>query len=91
MVVGERSKARRVRRGREGERIASLALQGPNARVIWNNSTQKDLSGVKYFLTTAVQGIPVTITRTGYTGDLGYELWVGVEGRDPGLGCASSR
>ena len=57
---------------------AALALQGPNARVILEQLTQGDLSGVKYFrLThTKARGIPVTISRTGYTGDLGYEVWM---------------
>jgi aminomethyltransferase len=60
------------------ERIAALALQGPNSRVILERATGIDLSGVRYFrLTSAtIRGVPVTITRTGYTGDLGYELWM---------------
>ena len=60
------------------ERVAALALQGPNARVILEQATESDLSALKYFrLThTSIRGAPVTITRTGYTGDLGYEVWV---------------
>jgi glycine cleavage system T protein (aminomethyltransferase) len=60
------------------ERIAALALQGPNARVILEQATESDLSSLKYFrLThTAIRGTPVTLTRTGYTGDLGFEIWV---------------
>jgi aminomethyltransferase len=60
------------------ESTAALALQGPNSRIILEQLTQSDLSGLKYFrLThTAARGIPVTISRTGYTGDLGYEIWV---------------
>jgi len=54
------------------ESIAALSLQGPASRAI--------LDGIelKYFRTTETRlaGIPVTISRTGYTGDLGYELWV---------------
>ncbi|MEO5814869.1 MAG: aminomethyltransferase family protein [Gemmatimonadaceae bacterium] len=59
-------------------KIAALALQGPNARVILEHATQGDLSSLKYFRLTqsSIRGIPVTITRTGYTGDLGYEVWV---------------
>ena len=53
------------------ESIAALSLQGPASRAI--------LDGVdlKYFriAEARVGGIPVTISRTGYTGDLGYELW----------------
>ena len=60
---------------------AALALQGPSARVILEQLTQTDLSPLKYFRLahTAVRGIPLTISRTGYTGDLGYELWLRAE------------
>jgi aminomethyltransferase len=60
------------------ERTAALSLQGPNARAILQVATQRDLATLKYFhLTDAtIRGIPVTISRTGYTGDLGYEVWV---------------
>src|ERR687886_873067 len=60
------------------ESTAALALQGPNARAILESATETNLSGLKYFRLTqaTVRGVPVTITRTGYTGDLGYEIWV---------------
>lgn len=60
------------------ERTAALALQGPLARAVLERAGPADLSGLRYFhLTRAVvRDIPVTISRTGYTGDLGYELWV---------------
>ncbi len=60
------------------DRIAALALQGPNARVILERAGECDLSALRYFrLTTAtIRGVPVTISRTGYTGDLGYEIWM---------------
>jgi glycine cleavage system T protein (aminomethyltransferase) len=60
------------------ERIAALSLQGPLSRVILEHASEQDLSGLKYFrLTTAqIRGVPITISRTGYTGDLGYEIWV---------------
>lgn len=60
------------------EQTAALALQGPNARVILQQLCDVDFAALKYFrLThTKIRGIPVTISRTGYTGDLGYELWV---------------
>jgi aminomethyltransferase len=59
------------------ESIAALALQGPNSRVILEQATETDLTGVKYFRLThaMIRDIAVTITRTGYTGDLGYEIW----------------
>lgn len=57
---------------------AALALQGPLSRTILEQLTESTLAGLRYFrLThTRARGIPVTISRTGYTGDLGYELWV---------------
>ena len=57
---------------------AALALQGPSSRAILEQLTQADLSGLKYFrLTPAVaRGIAIAISRTGYTGDLGYEIWL---------------
>jgi aminomethyltransferase len=60
------------------ERTAALSLQGPNARVILEQVSGQPLDGLKYFRLTAgkIRGVPVTISRTGYTGDLGYEVWV---------------
>ena len=60
------------------ESTAALALQGPNSRAILERAAEKDLAGLKYFRLTqaTIRGVPVTITRTGYTGDLGYEIWV---------------
>jgi aminomethyltransferase len=54
------------------ESIAALSLQGPASRAILGEIE------LKYFRTaeTRVGGIAVTVSRTGYTGDLGYELWV---------------
>jgi aminomethyltransferase len=58
--------------------IATLALQGPLSRAVLEEAAGSDFAALKYFrLTTAKIGdIPVTVTRTGYTGDLGYEIWV---------------
>src|SRR5262245_39260207 len=67
------------------ERVAALALQGPLSRAILQTICSADLGAgaLKYFrLVHARLGgdtgrdIPVTISRTGYTGDLGYEIWV---------------
>jgi aminomethyltransferase len=57
---------------------AALSLQGPSSREILQRAAELDLSALKYFrLTNAkIRGIPVTISRTGYTGDLGFEIWV---------------
>jgi aminomethyltransferase len=64
------------------ERVASLSLQGPLSRTILEKAIGRDLSSLKYFrLTNATLGdISVVISRTGYTGDLGYEVWM--EARD---------
>jgi aminomethyltransferase len=63
------------------EEIAGLALQGPRARVILEAATRQDWADVPYFghRRTEVGGVDVHVTRTGYTGDLGYELWVPAE------------
>jgi aminomethyltransferase len=60
------------------ERTAALSLQGPNARAILELAGGQELSGLKYFRLTAgkIRGVPVTISRTGYTGDLGFEVWI---------------
>jgi aminomethyltransferase len=63
------------------ERTGALALQGPLSRAILQTLTPTDLTTLKYFRLahTTVREIPVTISRTGYTGDLGFELWVDAE------------
>ena len=60
------------------EALAALALQGPNSRAILEEAAESDLGGLKFFRHAAAsfRGAPVEITRTGYTGDLGYELWL---------------
>jgi len=60
------------------EKMGALSLQGPLARAILSRAAGVDLSSLKYFrmIEGAVRGIPVAISRTGYTGDLGYEIWV---------------
>ena len=57
---------------------AALALQGPASRAILGQVSDIDLEGLKYFrlAPARVRDLAVTISRTGYTGDLGYEIWV---------------
>jgi aminomethyltransferase len=57
--------------------IAAVSLQGPTSRDLLKGIADADLNALRFFrLTrTSIQGIPVTISRTGYTGDLGYEIW----------------
>jgi len=60
------------------EKTAAVALQGPTSREILRACAEGDVAGLKYFrvMPTRIAGIPVDISRTGYTGDLGYEVWV---------------
>lgn len=60
------------------ESVASLSLQGPNSRKILNRACESNLDGLKYFrlMKNKLGGVEVTISRTGYTGDLGYEIWM---------------
>ncbi len=62
----------------ESDPVAALALQGPLARDILNEACQEDLSDLRFFRLTpaTIDGVSVTVSRTGYTGDLGYELWI---------------
>lgn len=59
--------------------LAALAIQGPYSRHILQEAVEGiDFDGIKYFHLAhgEVDDFPITITRTGYTGDLGYELWI---------------
>jgi len=60
------------------ESIAALALQGPTSGKMLKNVAEADIANLKYFRVTSgkIAGVPVDISRTGYTGDLGYEIWV---------------
>ncbi len=61
------------------DQLAAVALQGPTSREILKSCAEGDVAGLKYFrvMKAEIRGIPVEISRTGYTGDLGYEIWVG--------------
>ncbi len=60
------------------ERIAAVALQGPSSRDILRRVCDADLDRLRYFRAapTKIDGVAAVLTRTGYTGDLGYEIWV---------------
>jgi aminomethyltransferase len=60
------------------EQVAALALQGPTSGRLLNAVADADIRNLKYFRMTrgSIAGVPVDISRTGYTGDLGYEIWV---------------
>ncbi len=59
-------------------RLAALALQGPTSRAILRDAGVAEIDKLKFFgvMRAEIQGIPVWVSRTGYTGDLGYEVWV---------------
>jgi len=60
------------------DNVAALSFQGPNSRKILNRVADKPVDELKYFrlMQNQVDGIPVTVSRTGYTGDLGFEIWM---------------
>ena len=61
------------------ESVAALALQGPTSgRLLRSLVKEADIENLKYFRVTTgtIAGVAVEISRTGYTGDLGYEIWV---------------
>jgi aminomethyltransferase len=59
-------------------RTAALALQGPTSARLLNKAAEADIRNLKYFRCTSgsIAGVPVEISRNGYTGDLGYEIWM---------------
>jgi aminomethyltransferase len=60
------------------EQLGALALQGPLSRAVLNAVAEHSVERLKYFrlMSTRIGGVGVQISRTGYTGDLGYEIWV---------------
>ena len=62
------------------EEVAALALQGPTSARVLRAVSDADIDRLKYFRVTGgtVAGVRVDISRTGYTGDLGYEIWMPV-------------
>src|SRR5262245_31523264 len=59
-------------------RYALIAVQGPAAMTVTQELTSVDLAGIKYywFATGEVASVRATISRTGYTGEDGFELYV---------------
>jgi aminomethyltransferase len=60
------------------EEVAALALQGPTSARLLRAVAKADIDSLKYFRVTSgtIAGVNVDISRTGYTGDLGYEIWM---------------
>jgi aminomethyltransferase len=61
-----------------GDRIAALSVQGPTSRDVVDVVTGGDTRGLGFFRMkpAKIDGMDVTVSRTGYTGDLGYEIWM---------------
>ena len=67
------------------DQLHNVAVQGPSSRpilkdVVWTAPSQPSLEELGWFrfLVGRVQapdGIPIVVSRTGYTGELGYEVW----------------
>jgi aminomethyltransferase len=59
------------------DRVAALALQGPLARDVLDALTGESFADLRYFRrrSSKVGTLDIDVSRTGYTGDLGYELW----------------
>jgi aminomethyltransferase len=67
------------------DQLHNLAVQGPSSRallapLIWTAPTQTPFEALTWFRFSVAriggpQGIPIVVSRTGYTGELGYELW----------------
>jgi aminomethyltransferase len=63
------------------ESTAALALQGPTSAQVLRAAADADIETLRYFRVTSgrIGRVPVDISRTGYTGDLGYEIWMPAE------------
>jgi aminomethyltransferase len=60
------------------ESVSALSLQGPTSGRLLMRVAEAEIEHLKYFRVTSgkIAGVPVDISRTGYTGDLGYEIWI---------------
>jgi aminomethyltransferase len=63
------------------DEMAALSLQGPKSRAVLNRCCKDQLDSLKYFrqTNTSIGNVPVSVSRTGYTGDMGYEIWMEAE------------
>jgi aminomethyltransferase len=58
--------------------VAMLSLQGPHSRAVLDAATDGAIGGLGFFrcTPTRIAGVDVAVSRTGFTGDLGYEIWI---------------
>ncbi|RIV24148.1 glycine cleavage system aminomethyltransferase GcvT [Alicyclobacillaceae bacterium I2511] len=74
----EHTKGKQLTLTDRSEQTALLAVQGPSSQTLLQRLTDTDLSNIAYyhFTTGTVAGLPALISRTGYTGEDGFELYV---------------
>src|SRR6187200_1059819 len=62
----------------ESATVAAVALQGPCSRSVLEAAAESSFADLGYFRRRAatIAGVAVDVSRTGYTGDLGYEVWI---------------
>ncbi len=67
------------------DEFALLALQGPKSQEILQGLTSLDLASIRYyhFATGTVDGSEATVSRTGYTGEDGFEILVSADRAEP--------
>ena len=72
------------------EKTAAIALQGPLAREVLSAATGTDWTDLRFYnrRSTRLGSVAVDVSRTGYTGDLGYELWFDADAGVNGVGSA---
>ncbi len=60
------------------ESVAALSVQGPTSRDVLRDACDADVDRLRFFRHTKARfdGFDGIVSRTGYTGDLGYEIWV---------------
>jgi aminomethyltransferase len=58
--------------------LGMIAIQGPLSQQITQRLTKTDLAALKYYAWTGAEvcGVPMTVSRTGYTGEDGFEVYV---------------
>jgi len=61
--------------------VTLIAVQGPKSRELLQQLTGADLAEQKYYRTQNgdVAGVPAILSRTGYTGELGFEIYISAE------------
>ena len=68
------------------ESLPNMQVQGPRSRALMRTLTDADVDALRYFRflpkQVKVGGVPVWLSRTGFSGELGFELFLRPEGAD---------